>query len=178
MAFLDEIGLRRLWMNITSKLGEKLNKAGDTMTGDLKLSDGTNQRKFQIYRTIQGDQFELQHSVDYEGKGFIGIFKAGSRINLIELGENNTKFHKPIVVDGGATGDVAMQTRANLGIESLPTATSDDAGKFLRVQSDGTWAAENAQDLLVTDDGNGNVVFACSIGTMISDENTYLTVNN
>lgn len=33
-------------------------------------------------------------------------------------------------------------------------------------------------DLLVTDDGNGNVVFTCSIGTMISDENTYLTVNN
>lgn len=33
-------------------------------------------------------------------------------------------------------------------------------------------------DLLVTDDGNGNVVFACSIGTTISDENTYLTVNN
>ena len=89
---------------------------GGTLSGDLKLTDGTNQRKINIYRNIDDSQYELQHSINYEGKGFFSVYKNSNEINMIKLGENSTEFSKPIAVSGGATSDVATQTRENLGI--------------------------------------------------------------
>lgn len=89
---------------------------GGTLSGDLKLTDGTNQRKINIYRNVGDSQYELQHSINYEGKGFLSVYKDSNEINMVKFGENNTEFSKPIAVSGGAAGDVATQTRENLGI--------------------------------------------------------------
>lgn len=98
-----------------AKLGG-LPLTGGTLSGDLKLTSGTNQRKINIYRNIGDSQYELQHSINYEGKGFLGVYKNSKEVNMIKLGENSTEFSKPITVSGGATGDVAARTRENLGI--------------------------------------------------------------
>lgn len=89
-----------------AKLGG-LPLTGGTLSGDLKLTSGTNQRKINIYRNIGDSQYELQHSINYEGKGFLGVYKNSKEVNMIKLGENSTEFSKPITVSGGATGDVA-----------------------------------------------------------------------
>lgn len=118
-----------------AKLGG-LPLTGGTLSGDLKLTSGTNQRKINIYRNIGDSQYELQHSINYEGKGFLGVYKNSKEVNMIKLGENSTEFSKPITVSGGATGDVAARTRENLGItDGIPVPTTATVGQTVVVKA-------------------------------------------
>ena len=109
-----------------AKLGG-LPLTGGTLSGDLKLTDGTNQRKINIYRNIGDSQYELQHSINYEGKGFLGVYKNSKEINMIKLGENNTEFSKPIVANNSVI---------------IPSSTEGSTKKFkITVDDSGTITA-------------------------------------
>lgn len=92
--------------------------AGGALTGDLSLSNGTNQRKLIIRREANDVQYEFQRTINYKGEGVISAYKSGTEFNTIKLGENDTEFSKPISVNEGSQGSVAAQTRINIGAAS------------------------------------------------------------
>ena len=53
---------------------------------------------------------------------------------------------KAIVKSKNLTEEEKAQARKNLGVDAIPTVTKADAGKFLRVNADGKWAAETIRN--------------------------------
>lgn len=109
---------------INEALNNKLSLTGGTLTGDLSLSNGTTQTKVSIGRTVNNTGYEMQEYINYQGNAYINLYKDGSQINGIVMSESDIKLLKPIVLEGGSSGNIAAQTRSNLGLSIDNTVTA------------------------------------------------------
>ena len=101
-----------------------LMRSGGTMTGDLII----DRAKLQL--TIPGTS-GAQHywhvDMDSTGGTYIGTGESGYDNNFIHMTWRETLFARPIAFEGGATGDIAKQTRENLGVSVAEKVTEAEA---------------------------------------------------
>lgn len=98
-----------------AKLGA-VNKAGDTMTGQLTIANGDKWVPIKFVRIIDGVQYEFEIAVD-GNRAYIMRRVNGEISNFVYLYDNDIRFGKPIAIEGGGTGATDAPTaRAKLGI--------------------------------------------------------------
>ena len=114
-------------------------KTGDTLSGDLKVDGGTEQKTISVIRTID----DVAHSgiVQITGTGGAGVYltKDGTIMNSLILTETASVLRKPLTLASGGTGGTTKETaRTNLGImsgTSLPDAANYAQGDIFVLYS-------------------------------------------
>lgn len=99
-------------------------RSGGTMTGDITI-DTANMRL--VIRDASGTEHYWRFHMDPTGGSYIATGENGYDNNLIQMSWRDTLFARPIAVEGGAAGDIARQTRENLGMAVAGTVTETGA---------------------------------------------------
>ena len=99
-------------------------RSGGTFTGNVAVDGGTTGTAYQIKRQFDDDQYQFDQTIQYDKAGLLKYAKNGSVVNRVSLYEDQTKFSRPINVEGGSSGDNAVQTRKNLGAASASDLTA------------------------------------------------------
>lgn len=104
--------------NLQSQIDGKVSKAGDTMTGDLKIvSSGFEQED--SYQDDDGSDF-TQHFklVNSKNGPYLSFLKNNSDINRIQFYKTSTELGKPLLVGSGGTG-ASDATNARMNLEAM-----------------------------------------------------------
>ena len=75
-------------------------KTGGTVDGSITTSKGTEWSTFQNVRTVNGEQRDVSMYISGAGDAEFVTGKAGTTVNKMTLGENQTSFMKAVVAPG------------------------------------------------------------------------------
>lgn len=75
-------------------------KTGGTVNGSITTSKGTEWSTFQNVRTVNGEQRDVSMYISGAGDAEFVTGKAGTTVNKMTLGENQTSFMKAVVAPG------------------------------------------------------------------------------
>ena len=191
MAFLNEIGLERLWTHILSLVGKKVDKiegkglsTNDYTTNEKdKLSSisagaEVNQNAFNKINTISQT---VTASVSAKNKTDAFTLKAGANIVL-----STNESTGVITITGADAPEAPEASLESMGITATATELNRVAGvtsniqEQLNVIKDDISSLAETQGVVIstTDDGKGNVTLTTSYVAVEINSNTYLAVND
>jgi hypothetical protein len=170
-AFVAEIEIARqavedAILDLTRRIanGELKGKDGASISNIISNSNGTltielsDGQSYTSARPIRGEKGEPGE----DGVGIASVVYGEDGTLLITMSDG-TQYVSPYSMKGekGEKGD-----KGDDGDTGLPTVTTADAGKFLRVSSSGTWAVEAAGGELVWFDDRNDSVMAYLNGSV------------
>ena len=135
MAFLDNAGVDRLWRHIVGRLGEKV----DVVAGKgQSTNDYTDDEK----NKLAGVEAEANKTIVDDDLSETSTNPLQNKVLTTSLIELAAYLQKAAYQNPDENGTIYLYDfNINPISQMLPVVTAADAGKFLRVQADGTWAA-------------------------------------
>lgn len=170
------------WFKVstTTDLANYLPLTGGKLTGAIAIDSGSVAPYIRLDRTINGDKYQVQYTVDNTGYPYIRLYLPdGTNKNLAEFSSNKTSFpNAPVnILSGGTGASNVTGARTNLlsDISDNPEAVNDNT-RFLitNVSNTGNILRNSASSLWTWIKGKADSIYAALNHTHETDDVTGL----